>query len=222
MQSTRVVCFDLGGVLVRICRSLAQACERTGLPVRDRPWLESEAAVNARRTVMVAYQAGCLSTNEYFNGLCGALAERYSLDELMMLHDAWLIEEYQGALELVRQVAGLAGVTAACLSNTNERHWRALAAEDGRGPYPSVMALERRFASHLLGLNKPEPAIFSAFERAMSVRGPEILFFDDSSENVAAARDAGWRAELIDPNGDTVAQMRQHLASAGVFVESVV
>ena len=217
MQVTRVVCFDLGGVLVRICRTFIEACERAGLPVRDRTWLETDGSIGLRRRVMLDYQEGLLSTDEYFLQMSRALGHRYSGAEVALLHDAWLIDEYAGALELVTQLAAHETLTTACLSNTNERHWQALQANRGQASaYPAVMALERRFASHLLRANKPTPEIFLAFQQQMEVGAGEILFFDDSPDNVAAARSLGWRAQVIDPSGDTVADMRRHLVSEGV------
>ena len=46
----------------------------------------------------------------------------------------------------------------------------------------------------------------------------EILFFDDAEENVQAARAVGWRAERIDPAGDTARQIAEALAQHGVAV----
>ena len=42
-------------------------------------------------------------------------------------------------------------------------------------------------------------------------RGADVLFFDDLPDNVAGARSFGWRAALVDPTSDPVAQMRAHL-----------
>ncbi len=45
-----------------------------------------------------------------------------------------------------------------------------------------------------------------------------MLFFDDAEENVRAARAVGWRAERIDPAGDTARQMTGALAEHDVAV----
>lgn len=44
---------------------------------------------------------------------------------------------------------------------------------------------------------KPEPAIFALAAERFSVPPGELLFFDDHAPNVAAARAAGWQAELF-------------------------
>jgi FMN phosphatase YigB (HAD superfamily) len=71
--------------------------------------------------------------------------------------------------------------------------------------------LQHRHASHLLGFAKPDIRIYRAFESATGHSGADILFFDDLKDNVRAARSAGWRAERIDPDNETVPQLRRWL-----------
>jgi len=216
----RVVCFDLGGVLVRICRSWDQACEQIGLPYRSPGLLSTEAWRMRRKAVVDRYQLGGLSVEAYHEQLSLALEGLYSAAEVERIHGAWTLEEYPGALALVRELNQLPGVTTACLSNTNAGHWRRLANEDGRAEYPSVLELEHRLASHLLGCAKPDAEIYARAQAVFfGARGgaPEqILFFDDLLENVEAARAQGWTAFQVDHEGDTVSQMRAHLARAGL------
>ena len=63
---------------------------------------------------------------------------------------------------------------------------------------------------------KPDAAIFGAVEDATGRRGDEILFFDDLPANVEGARAHGWRAVLIDPDGDPAAQVLTALEEAGL------
>jgi glucose-1-phosphatase len=216
----RVVCFDLGGVLVRICRSWDQACEQIGLPYRSPSLLATESARMRRKAVVDRYQLGALSAGAYHEELSRALDGLYSALEVERIHDAWTLKEYPGALQLVRELNRLAGVTTACLSNTNAAHWRRLANEDGSSEYPSVLELEHRLASHLLGCAKPDAEIYARAQATFFAERPgapeQILFFDDLLENVEAARAQGWTAFQVDHEGDTVSQMRAHLARAGL------
>lgn len=216
MLAPKVICFDIGGVLVRICRSWAEACEQAGVAVHAREWLAGERAVAARSLVMGAYQNGDLSTAAYYEAMRGALERHYTLDEIESIHDAWLLEEYAGVRELVSELGALPGVTTACLSNTNERHWNVLAPAQGPARFPSVMALGQRFASHLMRASKPDARIFLDFQRHIGAEPADILFFDDGAPNVLAARGQGWRAETIDPLGDTCRQLRAHLQAHGL------
>ena len=42
---------------------------------------------------------------------------------------------------------------------------------------------------------KPDAEIYDAAEKAAHVRPDRILFLDDKPENVAMARERGWKAE---------------------------
>jgi len=127
------------------------------------------------------------------------------------VHAAWLLGEYEGVADLVRGLHD-AGVETACLSNTNHDHWEQMLA----GEFPALRSLRHRHASHVLGLRKPDGAIYEAFERATSRTPDRIVFFDDLEENVFAARARGWRAVHVDHTGDTAAQIRDALAELGL------
>jgi len=184
--------------------------------VHEPGWLTSEAAVAARSVVMQAYQNGAFGTDEYYQRMRAALSERYTLDEIARIHDAWLLDEYLGVAELVTELGDLPGVTTACLSNTNQRHWDALAPSQGLARFPAVMALRQRFASHLMRSSKPDAQIFLDFQQQLAVDASEILFFDDLEANVLAARRQAWRSEAIDPHGDTCQQMRAQIVAHGL------
>lgn len=212
-----VVCFDLGGVLVRICRSWDEACAQAQLPYRAPELLGSEAYRVRRRDVVDRYQRGALLCEAYYAELSDAVGGAYTTAEVQRIHHVWTLQEYPGALELVRALNRLPSVTTACLSNTNAAHWRRLSGEDGLATYPSVCELEHQLASHLLGCAKPDAEIYERAERhffgTTTTEPQRIVFFDDLAENVAAARARGWAAFQIDHTRDTVSQMREHLAS---------
>jgi glucose-1-phosphatase len=217
----RVVCFDLGGVLVRICRSWDEACVQAQLPFRNALAFGSEAMRSRRQDVVDRYQRGDLESDAYYVELSRAVDELYSIAEVEQIHAAWTLQEYPGALALIRELNRLPEVTTACLSNTNAVHWRRLAGEDGRTEYPAVLALRHRLASHLLRCSKPDASIYerarATFFESLAGRPEDIIFFDDLQENVLAARAAGWTAFLVDPLGDTPSQMRAQLVNVGVL-----
>lgn len=209
-----ITCFDLGGVLVRICRSWAEACEACGLPLRGADWQSSEHWQARRKAVVDDYQRGRLECQTYYRALSAAVDGLYSPAEVEAIHAAWTREEYPGVRALVRELNELEGVTTACLSNTNHAHWLRLDGSDGRCEYPAVQLLEKRLASHQLQLLKPETAVYAAADAAFSALTPaptRVVFFDDLPENVEAARRHGWRAHLVDPHADTNRQLRDVL-----------
>lgn len=218
--SVGVVCFDLGGVLIRICESWAEACHAAGLPTPDAS--ASPGAAERHRFLTVLLDTGRISYDDWAAGVSTAFGGLYTPEEAKRAHDAISQEEQAGALELVEALRG-AGVATACLSNTNDAHWVRLVHRDASGPrqgapeYPSVARLNRHFASHVLGVAKPDPAIYAEFERLAGVRGDRVLFFDDRAENVDAARTMRWRAHRIDPGRDPIAQVREHLRRYGLL-----
>jgi glucose-1-phosphatase len=223
--SARVVCFDLGGVLVRICETWADACARAALPGRNADYLASAAWLESRRHLGDRYQSGQLECASYFAELAALSEGLFSAAEFEQLHQAWTLEHYPGALDLVRALNTRPGVVTACLSNTNHSHWVRLVGDDGNNEYPAVVELRCQLASHLLGCAKPDARIYQLAYATFSkladaqqspLRPSDIVFFDDLPDNVRAARDAGWTAFQVDPRGDTVQQMRGMLASVGV------
>ena len=57
---------------------------------------------------------------------------------------------------------------------------------------------EQTFSSHLLGAIKPDPVVFEHVAAALQADLSEIVFFDDSLPNVAAASRLGMQAYHTD------------------------
>lgn len=212
-RSVRMVVFDLGGVVVRICRSWEQGCEAAGLDVR--PSATDTALKAARKGVHARYQRGEIECDAFCEQLAHAMDNLYSAEEVRRIHDAWLLGEYEGIDRLIDDIHG-AGLATGVLSNTNHAHWVRLANLDERREFPSIPLVRHLHASHLLGLAKPDPGIYSAFERHAGHDADQLVFFDDLEDNVDAARRAGWNAFRIDHDQETAEQMRTHLLSLGV------
>ncbi len=215
----RVVCFDLGGVVVRICRTWEQACARAGIPVREPSRFAAADLATRRHALVDAYQTGRLECDAFWRDIAKATDDLYSPNEILRIHDAWIMEEYHGIDALVEAINDRPGITTACLSNTNARHWSSIRGErePSHAGSRAVARLHRTLVSHELGLAKPNPAIYAAAERILEARPEHILFFDDLPENTQAAAERGWNAVTVDHEGDTVAQMREHLRAAGLL-----
>lgn len=194
-----MVCLDWGGVLLRICNGWEQACEAAGLPLPGTPVSDEVRA--QRRKLAEAYQLGNLSCEAYYPAVA-ELSPGYSPTDIERLHDAWLLHEYDGAVELAEELAGHARVTSALLSNTNARHWVR------REQFRAAGMLEHQLASHEHRLAKPDVGFYRALETAVGATGAQIVFFDDLDANVKAARALAWQAVRVDPAGDTVGQVR--------------
>lgn len=212
MTPPRIVCFDWGGVILRICRGWEEACGRAGLEVR--PIDDGRARAMSER-----YQVGELEDDAYCEAIAEATGGVYAPGEVRMIHEAWLIEEYAGVGALIEDIHAAGRCETGLLSNTNAMHYRNQLHrhEGGTGRFPAARALHHRVASHLVGEAKPGEAIFRAFESLARCSPGEVLFFDDLGENVEAAERAGWRAVRVDHEGDPAAQMRGVLEELGVL-----
>ncbi|GJQ30271.1 MAG: haloacid dehalogenase [Phycisphaerae bacterium] len=217
MNHVRLVCFDLGGVIIRHHRSWEQACRALGLPYDDA--VAHPDLVRERRALTALHHTGKIATDEFFAALARATGNRYSPAQVRQLHDAWIFAEYDCIGDVLQRLVAGARADTGILSNTNEVHWNRLGhgARDGLPLFPSALQLNHRHASHLLGLAKPDPAIYRAFETHTGYRGEDILFFDDLPENIHAAASLGWRTHLIDHTGDTAAQVEGALHTYGLI-----
>jgi len=209
-----LVVFDLGGVLVRIVRSWEEAHAAAGLGPSSAA--DSKRFRAERRRLGAAFQVGEIEPEAFYRGIAEASDGGYAPRDVERLLHAWQSTEYANVGAVVDGLHA-AGVETAALSNTNALHWSMLRPESGTPLYPTVARLRRAYASHIMGVAKPDAAIYSAFEEATGVEGARLLFFDDLEANVEAARARGWQAEVIDHAGDTASQLRGHLERYGVM-----
>ena len=230
------VVFDLGGVIVRIHHSWQHAAAAAGVSgainsTHDvarahAPNSTSDAAPNSTphsmfdptlhraddfRTLVSEQQRGILSHDDFCSGVSQLTSGVLSAQDVARIHTAVIVGAYDGVEQLVLQL-NKRGLSTACLSNTNHQHWQLMHS------MAAFNAIQHRHASHLFQLEKPNQAIFRAFESATQARSCDILYFDDLADNIAAATQAGWRAILIDPHGETVPQIRRALATHGVLL----
>ncbi|MCA9282194.1 MAG: HAD-IA family hydrolase [Phycisphaerales bacterium] len=217
MKSERIVCFDLGGVIVRICRSWEEGCRRAGVEVRDHERFMHEDRRAARENHTDRHQRGHLAIEDYCAAIAHASDAIYEPYEVERVHRAWLIDEYHGVADLIDQLNSTPDIRTACLSNTNEAHWNQMLGDDPRGPIiPALAKITHRVASHHAQMLKPNEDFYRHFEQSLAAPPESIIFFDDLEENIAAARSIGWTAHQIDHTRDTAAQMRYHLTRWGL------
>ena len=69
--------------------------------------------------------------------------------------------------------------------------------------------------SHEVGLKKPDPAIYALAQRRLEVQPGEIVFLDDVSGHVDAARAAGWHAVLHESTPGSIAELERIIVDEG-------
>ncbi len=210
-RRVKLVCFDLGCVLVRVRGTWAEACAAAGVPV-------PAVALDPQRSdeltaIYKPAETGAVDTETF-----AARTARYTgltVDQVMRVSDAWLGGAYPGARELVESVTNT-GVKTACLSNTNANHWRLLMTP-GNEHDVALGRLTYRFASHLMGCAKPDAAAYERVERDTGVAPEDVLFFDDLPANCRAAAQRGWQVIRVDPTNNPIGQMRGCLRERGIL-----
>jgi FMN phosphatase YigB (HAD superfamily) len=210
-EPIRLICLDLGGVLIRVGTGWAEVCTRAGLAL---PTNVTRPEIAARIMGLGRECESGTITQEAFDEQA-ARAAGIAAADLDAIAGAWLRGPYPGAFELVGDLSARSDICVACLSNTNPRHWRMMTTP-GSPHDLGLHRLHRRFLSYEIGRMKPAEPVYRHVEAATGITPRSILFFDDNADNVKAARLAGWNAELIDPCGDPPAEVRRWLTRYGL------
>lgn len=202
----KLICFDVGGVLLRVCTSFEEGVRLAGLPVR----LESAEMARYFDTAhepREQYRTGKIDSMEFSRCVSEVFKGIYSAAEVQSILKTWVGESYRETEPMLAALKADANCKVALLSNTCPDHWRQITS------YPWMKYVDYAFASHVLGEAKPAPEAFAAVESATRVAAEEILFFDDARENVAVSAERGWNSVHINTYGDISAQIRAALPS---------
>lgn len=209
----RLICFDLGGVLVQICTQFELLLKRAQLEV-NKPFEKTLSLSEIHQyPFFQEYQLGAINTTTYLEKLSILCESRFSLAEMLALHQAILVDPYPQTMELILHLHTL-GYLTACLSNTNDAHFEVMTKSDR---FPNVKALQKKFASHQLKLEKPDPRIYQTVEETCQLLPEAICYFDDSEIHVEAAKKRGWSAFVMDPQKNTASQMEAVLTELQVL-----
>lgn len=206
MTTIRAVVFDLGGVLVDIDFGRALAAWQPA----------SRLAPDALRAAFgfdeayLQHEVGALAATDYFAHLRRQLALEADDAFLRAGWNALLIREIPQTLALVDRLAPELGCHV--LSNTNAVHLERI-----EEAFPHLLPrFGQVFASHQMGLRKPDARAFRHVTDALGVAPGEVLFFDDLPANVEAARACGLQAALVTEPADVERELlRLGLLRAG-------
>ncbi len=204
----QLVCFDLGGVLVRLCKNLTDACSRAEVHITP----DIERAWSNHLPLLQQLESGALSESDYENGLPRCLPH-LTLDQIRRAFDAYLLGLFPGAPELLADLHSRR-IPMAILSNTNPRHLRAVL-EQPR--YTPLKLIPNLFASCQIRFAKPDPRAYEHVQNSLRIPSHSILYFDDLPANIHAAQSLTWNAHLIDPASDPIAQQRHILRLQNVL-----
>ncbi len=190
--------FDLGGVLVDIdfARALNAWAPYSRL---------SLAELRSSFTHDVQYERherGEIEAAEYFAHLAKTLHLSANLCQIEQGWNSIFVGEIVRTRRLVENMR--AHLPCYAFTNTNASHmktWSRL--------FPSVVgAFDRIFASHELGLRKPDRSAYDQICQRVALPAASIVFYDDLPANVAAAVDAGLQGVLVRSPTDVASSLQ--------------
>lgn len=184
-HSIRVVLFDLGNVLV----DLGDVSEMHSM--LNTKGSESEVWLKwLKSPTVAAFDSGKITFDDFSEQLLKEAGSETDKEEFKDTFKMWPKGLFSGALSLVDSVKP--EYHRAILSNTNAAHWPRLMNEMGlAGKFHSY------YASHLVGLVKPEKEIYQHVIECLQVVPEQILFIDDNQINIDMANAIGMKAYRV-------------------------
>ena len=181
---TRVVLFDLGGVVVELggVEELGALVGETREEEIWRRWLECPWV---RR-----FERGQCSTDEFTRGMVETWSLPIGPDQFLEVFQRWPRGLFPGAEELLRRLAGR--VHCACFSNTNACH-----IDYQLDAFRIRELFDEHYFSNQIGLVKPDREAYEHVVSALDCAPEQILFLDDNRINVDGALAVGLDAHRV-------------------------
>lgn len=178
MSSSRIVLFDLGGVLA----DLGEPAKSIGLELSEDGfwdvWLNSDS--------VHAFERGEMETREFLLRIAGELGLAAGAEFEERFRN-WHLSLFPGAEAMIRDVPDDCRV--ALLSNTNTVHWEQVVSAT-----EIFATFDVLFLSYETGHYKPAVEAFEQVVAHFDCEPADVLFLDDSSRNVDAAISFGFEA----------------------------
>jgi putative hydrolase of the HAD superfamily len=178
-----LVLFDLGGVLVELGEEIFPTSwhpDEQSFGLTD--WLSSEAAGK--------FETGSMAPSEFICQLKQTLSIAASNSEVQTAFEAWPRGLAPGAEALIVRLKSKYQV--AVLSNSNEIHEPVLLRQFGLDNLINDI-----FFSHRIGHAKPSRLSFDYVLENLNFTPNQVLFFDDNTANINAAKALGMHAYQV-------------------------
>lgn len=197
VATIRGVLFDVGGVLVEL-DGVPSLARHLGLEASHD---EVHHLWRSCPSVQL-HETGRMSVEDFAAHAVVELGLALSPDAFRRDFDSWLTGTVDGAFDIVARIPPRYRV--GVLSNMSARHWEKVVA----------MGLPDRFdflcVSHETGLLKPSPRAFEHALRRVALPPHDVLFLDDGTANIEAARRLGMSAVLVKTPDEVVAALESY------------
>jgi len=205
LQNRRVdaVIFDIGGVLVRIDLSAALHAVEKFSPAALPGMMKL-----ASDPMLLEFEIGKISERDFHRHVEQVIGIEFPFEAFCECWNTILCEEIEPTLKLLDELRRRAELKVGILSNTNHIHFEWL-----RARMAVFGQLEHVYASHLIGLRKPDRAVYEYVLKQMDVPAERTVFIDDLPANLEGAREAGMLVvHATEPDA-----VRKGLTELGIF-----
>jgi putative hydrolase of the HAD superfamily len=183
LHASRVILFDLGGVLIDV-ESVAALQRLLGRPLPQEEvwqrWLTASTWVST-------FESGRCTPETFAAGIVAEWGLSVTAEAFLDDFRCWPKRLFPGVREMLALLAP--HCTLACLSNTNSVHWPHIRDTLGLG-----VLLHHYYLSHEIGYLKPAHAAFGHVLADLGCAPHSVIFLDDNQVNVDAALAVGLQA----------------------------
>ena len=211
----KVFVFDLGMVLVSLYRKECVEKFRL-LGIEDVAAMIGNSSQNGP---FGALEYGLISVEKFCDELAQISSKKITEKDILNAWNSMIGETPVDLLNMIYRLRHEFGKTVCMLSNVNQPHIDNVMQNHfcqvaGRDIHDYFDAL---YLSHELHLKKPEPKIFETVGQSIHKKfgfcGSDIIFFDDSRDNVDMAIRYGWDSVVIANTDETMEMLRKMMDS---------
>jgi len=199
-KSISTIIFDVGGVLIQIDGVYALSQLLDGAQTTDeiqRLWVSSPS--------VRAHETGKISAEEFSIGVVRDLRLKIPPKQFLADFVNWVSRPFPGTFELLDALPQ--ELTIAALSNTSATHWERIRSIGLAEKFDQV------YLSHEIGHLKPDVEPFEIALLGLGTPADEVVFLDDSLDNVETALSMGLKARRV----ESATHAREVLSEYGLF-----
>lgn len=180
--------FDLGNVLLYFDHDIAfrRMAKIAGCSHQDMRSIVMDGGLQ------IAYETGHISGQDFIHRISDQLGRSLPVEDMLEAAADMFVANVH-ILPVMQRIKEI-GLPIGLLSNTCEAHWKWIVSNR----YPQSQNWFRDIVlSYEVKSMKPDHGIYIHAEKLAGVAPEEIYFTDDREDNVQAALDRGWNAEVF-------------------------
>ncbi len=182
-MTIKALCFDADGVVVNPQMQFARYLEEKHVILPE-----------MTRNFFLGVFSNCLTGSTDLKQVLPSFFQNWgwkgSVEEFV---NTWLFTDHVIDMRIINSIRRLRNDGMICCLTTSQENYRAEYMKNKMG-FQDIF--DHLFFSCEIGWQKPNHKFFHHVEKILNLKGGEILFWDDSYQNIDAARDCDWNAEL--------------------------